>query len=55
MALPAFLDFTKQKGVENKSELKRLLRAIGAASPAAYRELADFVAGVMGLPSAHRP
>ncbi|RTQ46066.1 hypothetical protein EJV47_23215 [Hymenobacter gummosus] len=49
VALPAFLDFTKQKGVENTPELKRLLRAIGTARPAAYQELADFVAEVMGL------
>jgi hypothetical protein len=45
--LPAFLEFTKRKGVENTPEMKRLLRAIGGAGPTAYRELADFVADVL--------
>ena len=37
----------KDEDIEDKPQLIRLLRTIKQAQPAAYRELAEFVADVM--------
>lgn len=46
-ALPGFIAFAKQKGVETSPSFKKLMQAIEQAQPAAYRELAEFVADIM--------
>ncbi|GAA4048808.1 hypothetical protein GCM10022409_39200 [Hymenobacter glaciei] len=46
-ALPAFIDVMKAEDAEDNPQLIRLLQAIRQAQPAAYRELAEFVADVM--------
>lgn len=45
--LPAFIDVMKDEDAEDNPHLIRLLQAIKQAQPAAYRELAEFVADVM--------
>ncbi|GAB2694139.1 hypothetical protein GCM10011495_20820 [Hymenobacter frigidus] len=45
--LPAFIELMKDEDAEDNPRLIRLLRAIKQAQPAAYRELAEFVADVM--------
>ena len=45
--LPEFVDVVKDEDAENNPHLIRLLRAIKQAQPAAYRELAEFVADIM--------
>ena len=45
--LPAFIEIMKDEDAEDNPQLSKLLRAIKQAQPAAYRELAEFVAGVM--------
>ena len=45
--LPAFIEVMKDEDAEDNPRLIRLLRAIRQAQPAAYRELAEFVADVM--------
>lgn len=45
--LPGFIDFCKQQDVEETQPMRNLLRAIQRAQPAAYRELAEFVANTM--------
>ena len=46
VTLPEFIEVMKDENIEDKPQLIRLLRAIKYAQPAAYRELADFVADV---------
>ena len=46
-SLPSFIAVMKDEGVEDNPNLINLLRAIKQAQPAAYRELAEFVADVM--------
>lgn len=48
-ALPGFIDFCKQDGVTTNRKMQELLWAIQQARPTMYRELADFVAGVMNI------
>ena len=45
--LPGFIDIVKDEDAEDNPRLIKLLRAIKQAQPAAYRELAEFVADVM--------
>ena len=45
--LPAFIEVMKDEDAEDNPQLVRLLRAIKQAQPAAYRELAEFVADIM--------
>ena len=45
--LAGFIDVVKDEGAEDSPQLIRLLQAIKQAQPAAYRELAEFVADVM--------
>lgn len=45
--LPAFIEVLKDEDAEDNPQLIKLLRAIKQAQPAAYRELAEFVAEVM--------
>lgn len=45
--LPAFIEVMKGEDAEDNPRLIRLLRAIRQAQPAAYRELAEFVADIM--------
>lgn len=47
--LPAFIDFCKQREVEEKPAMRELLWAIQRARPSAYRQLADFVGGMMNV------
>lgn len=47
VTLPEFIEVMKDEDIEDKPQLIRLLRAIKHAQPAAYRELAEFVADVM--------
>ena len=44
---PAFIETMKDEGIEDDPRLLRLLDAIRRAQPAAYRELARFVADLM--------
>ena len=53
--LPGFIDFCKQQNVEETQPMRRLLRAIQQAQPAAYRELAEFVADTMDTAPARWP
>lgn len=46
-ALPDFITFAKEEGIEENTDLRRLLLAIKQAQPPAYRELARFVAEIM--------
>lgn len=41
--LHAFIDFCKQRGVDDNTNLRAFLKAIRKASPPAYQELADAV------------
>lgn len=45
--LPGFIEVVKDEGAEDNPRLIGLLRAIKQAQPAAYRELAEFVANIM--------
>jgi len=45
--LAGFIDFVKHEDAEDRPDLQRLLYAIKQAQPAAYRELAEFVATIM--------
>ena len=45
--LPAFIEVMKEEDAEDNPNLIRLLAAIRQAQPAAYRELAEFVADIM--------
>ena len=45
--LAGFIDVVKDENAEDNPRLSKLLRAIKQAQPAAYRELAGFVAEVM--------
>ncbi len=45
--LPAFIEVMKDEDAEDNPRLVKLLRAVKQAQPAAYRELAEFVANVM--------
>ena len=47
VTLPEFIEVMKDEDIEDKPQLIRLLRTIKQAQPAAYRELAEFVADVM--------
>lgn len=47
--LPSFIDFCKQRDVEENSAMRNLLWAIQQARPSAYRELADFVGAMMNV------
>lgn len=47
--LPGFVDFCKQRDVEENTSMRHLLWAIQQARPAMYRELADFVATMMDV------
>jgi len=47
ITLPDFIETMKDEGTEDNPRLIRLLRAIKQAQPAAYRELAEFVADIM--------
>ncbi|MBD2767317.1 hypothetical protein IC235_05370 [Hymenobacter sp. BT664] len=46
-ALATFIDVMKDESAEDNPKLIRLLRAIKQAQPAAYRDLAQFVAEIM--------
>jgi hypothetical protein len=46
--LPGFIDAVKDDEAEHNPHLEKLLQAIKKAQPPGYRELATFVAGVMG-------
>lgn len=48
VTLLGFIDFVKEEGVEDSPQLRGLLQAIRQARPAAYQELAAFVADIMG-------
>jgi hypothetical protein len=45
--LSGFIDIVKEEDAEDNPHLIRLLQAIKQAQPAAYRELAEFVANIM--------
>ena len=45
--LPGFIGIVKDEDAEDNPRLIKLLRVIKQAQPAAYRELAEFVADVM--------
>lgn len=49
--LPGFIDAVKDDEAEHDPRLEKLLQAIKKAQPPGYRELATFVAGVMGTES----
>ena len=45
--LAGFIEVVKDEGIEENRHLTRVLQAIKQAQPAAYRELAEFVADIM--------
>ena len=49
--LAGFIAFAKDEDAENNPQLRNLLQAIKQTQPAAYRQLAEFVADVMDMNS----
>lgn len=48
-SLPSFIDFCKQRDVEETVPMRELLWALQQSRPTAYRELAEFVADMMDI------